>query len=206
MIIIDLMFGEIIPVPDEMDWGLVYNTAIARSPFTGTSQVVELPGAFWTANLEWSILSIRDAYILEAMLAQTHGGRGALRIAEPGYCGYEYTPIVSDPDQSGNILVTAGWPLSHQNIMYPGDRFSFVGSNGMDEMHIVTSVVSSDAAGYASIAFEPPIRSSPAQGASVEVKNPKVIMRPMERPGVFRSVKKYKTLRLSLEEVLFAWD
>lgn len=79
-------------------------------------------------------------------------------------------PSVNGSGQTGRSLVTHGWHPS-TTILYAGQ---YVTIN--DQLLQLTSDVTSNAAGQATISFAPAVRSSPADGAAIEFRNPYALM------------------------------
>jgi hypothetical protein len=66
--------------------------------------------------------------------------------------------------------------LPQINVLRAGDYLSYDAGSGR-QLHIVTTpTVRSDDAGLASIGIEPPIRTSPAAAAAIEITLPTCIM------------------------------
>jgi hypothetical protein len=84
------------------------------------------------------------------------------------------SPVVDGADQSGAYLRTSGWTRDVQ-VMAAGDYLSYDTTRGRS-LHMVVDDVRSDAAGVATLRIEPPIRTAPADGASIETDSPTCIM------------------------------
>lgn len=104
------------------------------------------------------------------------------------------TPRVDGASQSGNTLSTDGWEPA-ANIFNVGDFFHYATSAGQT-LHMVTADVRADGSGAAALPVEPPIRTAPADNATIEIDAPTCIMRladaasgaPSYQPGVFAGV------------------
>ncbi len=79
------------------------------------------------------------------------------------------TPLVVGASEAGNTLDTDGWPLGTADVMRIGDVFALAGLNQL--FRVVTSDVTSDGAGAATIDINPPILvgSSPANNAALTI-------------------------------------
>lgn len=162
--------------PNRTKWGLRSNTGAFVSPLSRATQTGEYPGAAWVATLTFDNLSEADARTLAAFLAQLRGASGRFylydhawqtpRGSAPG------SPVVSGAGQTGASLVTSGWTPSQSGILLPGD---YIGVN--DELKMVTATEDSDGAGGCTVNFEPPLRNSPSDGATITVTRPTAIMR-----------------------------
>lgn len=161
--------------PNESVWGLQANTQSFRSPFTGSVQTIEFSGARWVAELTFNNLTVADSRTLSAFLLQCRGSSGRFYLydhshSSPSGVGTG-TPKVKGASQTGRSLNTDGWTTSQTGILKAGDYFTV-----NDELKIVTADANSDVTGNATISFEPPLRSSPADNATITVTHPTTIM------------------------------
>lgn len=158
-------------LPAQFDWQLVSNTQTFQSPLSGAVQTVEMPGARWAAQFTLSTLDAADAAAWRVFTALLRGQSGRFtlhNLARPTPRGVATgTPVVSGAGQTGNTLATSGWTASTTGILKAGD---FIGVNG--ELKMVVADASSDGAGLATITFEPPLRSSPANLAAITTNKP----------------------------------
>jgi hypothetical protein len=147
---------------------LVSATAVATSPFTGTEQVQDWGGEWWEYGIEMARMNGRDGRQLSAFLTALGGPRGRFLFRDPTIRqpGLSFIPMVSGVGQSGGTLNTSGWPAS-STALFAGDFFS-LGSDQQTRLYQLTADVVSDAAGLATLAFVPKLRSAPADGAALE--------------------------------------
>jgi hypothetical protein len=119
----------------------------------------------------------RDGRRLSAFLAVLGGPRGRFlfRDLTIRQSGITLAPQVAGGFQTGTQLVTSGWPPSSTPLL-AGDFFS-LGTGAQTRLHQLTADVVADNAGQATISFVPRLRSSPANGASLEVVAPAVVLR-----------------------------
>jgi hypothetical protein len=158
-----------------MQFSLIPNTMFFESPLNGATQTTELPGARWKASFSWRNLTAADARILKAWLNKLSGRAGRFYLHD-----YTHetpsgtaagTPLVKGASQSGRTLITDGWTPNQTNLLLPGDYFG-VGS----QLCIITAPISSDGSGNATLQFESPLRSSPADNAVITINKPTAIM------------------------------
>lgn len=175
-----LNWNPVIPVPNDFSMGLAANTQSGgRSPFDGTEQTLELPGARWVAELRWRNLDIAEWRTLTAFVAALGGRAGRFwwpvesRFPRRGTAGG--TPLVNGAGQTGRTLLTDGWGAGTAFLM--GDIFVYVDPAGRPIMHQVTADVTV-AGGAASIPITPPIRRSPADNAALLLVNVSPLWRP----------------------------
>ena len=137
---------------------------------------MELPGSRWAVSLEYRNISEPDARALKAFFAKLRGMAGRF------YCHDFSHPLpagtasgigkVKGTSQAGSSLVTDNWPASQPRLFAAGDYFTVNG-----ELKIITQTVSSDSSGEATLVFEPPLRSSPADNADVVTSSPAATFR-----------------------------
>lgn len=171
-----LTFPTLSAAPAVCRFSLVPNTQRFESPLNRTVQTVELPGARWTATLEFRGISHADARTLKAFFAQLRGMAGRFYLGDYSHRtpagSAAGTPLVNGASQTGSSLITDGWTPSQSNLLLPGD---YIGVNG--ELKIITAACSSDGSGNATLTFEPPLRAAPLDNAPITVAAPKCTMR-----------------------------
>ncbi len=163
-------------IPSASEFLLVSNTQIFESPLSGHVQSLELPGARWRANLTFDKLSEADGRDLAGFLAALRGRSGTFTLHDhsllsPRGVGTG-TPLVNGASQTGSTLITDGWTVSTPGIMKTGDLFQ-IGN----ELKILTADVASDSGGNATLIFESPIRTSPAENSAIIINSPKALMK-----------------------------
>ena len=163
-------------LPASFDWQLISNTQAFQSPLSGAVQTVEMPGARWAAQFSFSALDANDAAVWRAFMAQLRGQSGRFTLwnmARPIPRGIATgTPVVSGAGQTGNTLTTSGWTPSTAGILRVGD---FIGVNG--ELKMLVADAASNGSGLATLTFEPPLRSSPANAAPIVTTRPTAVFK-----------------------------
>lgn len=153
--------------PTAVEWILKSNTQSFVSPLTGATQTLSLPGDKWAFTFIYDYVSREDADTLSVFVAQLRGMGNRFKTGNParsiilGAGGG--TPLVKGASQTGASLLTDGWPNS-TTVLKAGDYFEV-----NSEYKIVAADVTSDGSGNATITFEPPLRSSPADNAPITV-------------------------------------
>lgn len=173
-----LNFPSAMPLPSSNEWLLRSRTQHSISELDGTVQTIALPGAYWFCTVSYTTLNATRWRALEAFLASLEGAAGRF------YFGPQHaktpvgtgagTPLVQGASQTGSSLITDGWTPSSA-ILKAGDYFHFDVS-GKRELKIVTSDVTANGSGVATIAFKPPIRTSPADNAPIVTSSPSCVM------------------------------
>jgi len=164
-------------------FGLQPKTQTFSSPLNGAVQTLELPGALWFGTFTLPLMKIDTAAEWQAFLVNLMGASGRFYGFDPTrtsprgiYSAASDTPLVNGASQTGNSLTTDGWRLSGTGLLLPGDYFE-VTANGVKELHMITAQVDSDAGGVATLTFNPPLRNSPLDNATIVLTDPKVEMR-----------------------------
>ena len=160
--------------PAEASERLIGLTQTHESPFDGTMQTLELPGARWEFTVTWPTLSPDDRRELAAFLARLRGRAGRFTYGpfwSPRRATVVGVPIIWGDGQSGSVLVTASWPQFIQ-VMRAGDWLSYIDTSGRRRLHQVVQDAFSDAGGAANLQITPPIRRAGAWGAAVEINAP----------------------------------
>lgn len=156
---------------------LVSATAVATSPFSGSEQVQDWGGEWWDYAIEMARTNGRDGRRLSAFLTALGSPRGRFLFRDPTIRqpGFSFTPVVVGGLQTGGTLNTSGWPAS-TTPLFAGDFFS-MGSDQQTRLYQLTADVISNTAGLASLSFVPRLRTSPADGAALQIAAPAVLLR-----------------------------
>jgi len=85
--------------------------------------------------------------------------------------------------QTGNILNVQGFESDKIGRLKAGDYFQ-LGSGAAAQLYQVTEDANSNASGYATLVFEPPIRTAPADGAVLTITGAKCAFRLIEDADV----------------------
>lgn len=85
------------------------------------------------------------------------------------------TPLINGASQTGADIVTDGWAPSAM-IFEQGDFFCYDTTAGRT-LHMVVEYTESDINGEATLSVEPPIRTSPADNAALNISTPTCVMR-----------------------------
>jgi hypothetical protein len=137
------------------------------SPLSGAVRSVARAAGRWRLEMSFPPMKPAQAQKLEAFLWRLDGAahRAVLRDFSYRRQGTGAgTPVVNGANQTGYTLATSGWTAGGTQL-YAGDR---IGVNG--QMLVVAEDFSS--AGSGTITLAHPLRSSPDDGAAIEVSNP----------------------------------
>lgn len=163
-----------------MSWRLVQPAQVNVSGWTGKRQVVASGRGWWECQFGLPpIVGTTNANAWRAFMGQARGGANDFQVpVDPtAQSSAVATPLVDGANQIGRSLVTDGWPVS-TTVLYAG-QFVTVG----DQLLQLTSNITSNGSGQATISFEPAIRVSPADNAAIEFKNPYCLMYLVEDPS-----------------------
>jgi hypothetical protein len=162
---------------ENLERRLLASVAAATSGFTGSQQVQDWGGEWWEFTFEMAFTRGRDGRRLSAFFAGLGGMRGQFLFRDPsaGRSDILADPIVSGGGQSGNALVTSGWAPSSPALEI-GDFIS-LGSDADTRFHQITEDADADASGAATLQITPRLRSSPLNGAALEIIAPAVLLR-----------------------------
>lgn len=155
--------------PSSVSWRLVSNTQRFTSKFNQATQTVRFPGSLWRASMTFSKLDDYEARAVESIIVTLDGGAGRIWMGDYGRWGRpeQGTPVVAGVNQTGFSLNTSGW-TPNTIVALRGDYFQ-IGN----EMKLLTTDVVSTAAGLAVLNFGPMLRTSPANGTAINLRNPR---------------------------------
>lgn len=147
-------------------WGNTANNTVFRSPLDQAAQVLELPGAKWVASYVLPPMERANAAAWQSFLMKLRGRANQFYGYDPDARSPRGTgagaPTVNGASQTGTSLVTDGWTAS-QTVLKVGDYFAYDITGGAGrQLHMVVADAVSDGTGQATLTFEPPIRTSPA--------------------------------------------
>lgn len=185
------------PKPSGMAWRLVMPSQVNVSPYTGARQVVSSNRGWWECTMSLPpIVTTASIKPWRSFIAKSRGSANNFQVpVDPtAQSSLSETPQVDGANQIGRTLNTDGWPAS-TTCLSAGD-FITIGNQLLQ----LTEDITSDSSGDASISFEPAIRTSPADDASIEFKNPFALMYLTEEPVLDVSSGEIYSLSLSLRE------
>lgn len=150
--------------------------AVVASPFTLQQQVQDWGGRAWAFDIAMPPFSGAEARAMSAFFDVVAPTRRAFLFADPTLHQQVIgVPVVDGAGQTGSTLAVRGL-LASFPALAAGDFFSL--GTGLDtRFYRVTADASADATGRATLSIAPPLRSSPANGAPVNVTAPQVLLR-----------------------------
>lgn len=167
------------PKPSGMQWRLVMPAQNNVSGWTGQRQVLASNRGWWECSVTLPpIVGRAAARPWKSFIAQARGMANDFRVpVDPTpQSALTNTVLVQGAGQIGRSIVTDGWPNS-TTVLSAGDYVT-IG----DQLLQLTANVTSNGSGVATLTFEPPIRTAPADNAPVEYKNPYALMYFVEEP------------------------
>lgn len=186
-------------------FGLNVNQSVFTSEISRKIQVQQhAAGATdrWEGIFTTPHLSAVQHRALTAWLVSLRGREGTILIPDPdrkvpfGLPGAS-VPLVKGASQTGVALITDVWDISTNGLLLPGDRFQLAGINQYFEL---TERVDSDGSGDSTLAFEPALRTSPADNAPLTIQTPKLLAR------LTSNVSAWETDHTKSGPITFAWE
>lgn len=174
-------------VPRKMEWKLVSNNRVFTSPFTGSTQVIEVPGTKWQLKITIPPLTQPQALSMKSFLTQLRGQVNSFRIYD-----YSNPQVVQDSENivielaageitSGNYFINFRGGTANTKILSAGE---WIGIG--DELKMVSSDVAADGNGKGKISLEPFVRGTYADGIAIKLIKPTSLMR-LKKPEVMWS-------------------
>ncbi|MCE9679620.1 hypothetical protein LZP69_10655 [Shewanella sp. AS1] len=187
--------------PTQCDWRLVHRTRAFSNPYNNQVQTLSLPGAYWEANLTFSNLSRAQGAKLHSFVASMRGMAERTQLHDHAISNPSFAsaPQVLGGGQAGKQL-NVTWLA---NAILPAGHYIQVGS----QLLVLTADAVADAGGACTFTFEPALRASPANGATVTLDTPQATMRFIDdNQGMRRSSKKLvlSSVSLSFVEDIYA--
>jgi hypothetical protein len=185
------------PKPNGMSWRLVMPSQTNVSDWTGRRQTIASGRGWWECQLSLPpIVGTANVNAWRSFIAKSRGRANDFQIPvdATAQSAATATPLVNGAGQTGRTLTTDGWPLS-STVLVAGQ---FVTIN--NQLLQLTENVTSNGSGVATLTFEPPIRTSPADNAAIEYKNPYCLMYFVEEPTLSVENGYVYSLSLNLRE------
>lgn len=185
------------PSPRNMAWRLVMPSQTNVSEWTGARQTMSSGRGWWECMISLPPIVGASAFApWRSFIAKARGSANEFRVpVDPTSQGDSLpaTVQVNGANQTGRTLVTDGWGANGLKLI--AGQFVTVSDQLLQLTADVTSV-----SGSATLSFEPPLRSSPADNASIEVRNPFALMHFTEEPSYNVDLANVYDLSLSLRE------
>lgn len=162
----------------------------SQSVFTGATQVYQHQGEWWEGEVTFKTMRRADAALVQSFLAQLRGMRGTFLYGDPdalalGRMGAGGTINVNGGGQTGNALNVDGMTPS-TTILKAGDYFQ-LGTGASSKLYMCTEDLTSNGSGVGVLNFEPKLKSSPADNASVITTSPRGVFRLAENIAEWRA-------------------
>lgn len=159
-----------------MTWGRVFNNRAFTSPFSQSQQIKGAPGAYWKCTLNFPSLSREQERVLSTFVGKLQGMAGTFRLRPwtrpPG--PFVGNAVVDGGGQAGAQIVTRNWNVS-TTVLRMGDYITV-----NEQLLEVLDDVNSNAQGVAVIAVSPWLRMPPANGSTINYREPYAVMRLMQ--------------------------
>ncbi len=185
------------PKPSGMQWRLVMPAQNNVSGWTGQRQVIASNRGWWECSFTLPPIVGRTAINpWRSFIAQARGMANDFQVPvhPTAQSTLSNTVLVQGAGQTGRSIITDGWPNS-TTVLSAGDYVT-IGNQLLQ----LTANVTSNGSGVATLTFEPPIRSAPADNAAVEYKNPYALMYFTEEPTLSAEIGDVYTLSFQFRE------
>ena len=156
-------------------FSLISNTQVFESHLNKSTQTYELPGARWHYTATWENLFDEDYFLLKSFILKCRGRAGR-------FYGYDHTSKVITGSANGTGTVYGAAQVGRSIItewdttevigdwLNPGD-YCTIGS----ELKMIVEVIPLAVTGLATLVFEPPMRSSPADASAIVILEPTAV-------------------------------
>lgn len=150
--------------------------AVVTSPFTLQAQVQDWGGRRWEYDIALGAAQDLAGRRISVFFDALSGSIGRFIFADPSIVqSVGGTPLVKGAGQTGSALVID--ELTPSALAFRAGDFFSLGTGADTRLYRVTADVTANGAGEASLPIIPPLRSSPADNAQLEVAAPKVLLR-----------------------------
>lgn len=187
----------------EVQWGLETNSQITlESPLNRSVQRIVLPGARWLATFTLPPMKESEDTFddWKAFLMQLKGSVNTFQAYPPHRSTPKGvatgTPLVNGASQTGTSLATDGWTAGVTGILKTGDYFSV-----NNELKQLVASANSTGGGGATLVFEPALRNSPADNATITTVKPYCLMRLVDDGQTIFSIDTSKIYQISFQAV-----
>lgn len=185
------------PKPAGMSWRLIQPAQQNISAWTGARQVMPSGRGWWECSITLPpIVGTSHVNAWRAFMGSAQGATNDFQVPVSPIAQSTATETarVNGASQTGRSLITDGWPPS--TTVLSGGQYVTINNQLLQ----LTSNVTSDASGNATINFAPAIRVSPADNAVIEYKNPYALMFFVDDPGYSVEPGMVYSISLSLRE------
>lgn len=185
------------PKPQTMSWRLVQPTQNNISGWTGKRQVIASGRGWWECEITLPpIVGTTNVNAWRAFLARTQGSANDFQIPVDvtAQSALPNTALTNGTNQTGRSIATDGWPNS-TTVLSAGQYITID-----NQLLQLTSNVTSNGSGQATITFEPPLRAPVADNTVIEYKNPYCLMYLTDKPAIAVEPGYVYNLSLSLRE------
>jgi hypothetical protein len=185
------------PKPAGMDWKLVMPSQNNISGWTGARQVLSSNRGWWECSITMPPI-VGDSAVSpwRSFIAQARGSTNDFQIPvhPTAQSTASETALVNGADQTGRTITADGFAAS--TTVLTAGQYVTIGNQLLQ----LTADITSDGSGNATLQFEPPIRTAPADNAAIEYKNPYALMYFVEEPTLSVVIGDVYTLSLNLRE------
>ena len=148
------------PAPSRLEWKLLDVASVSASVFSLARQAFAFPGAMWTVDLTFPVMTRANAQPFIAFLGALRGQYGYFTLGDRS----RRSPLGSGGSASAAAAISGAVTLGFTGSLNlkAGDLFQVQASGGKKRLHQATADVSSSP-----MAIWPPIREPLAGGESI---------------------------------------
>ena len=145
---------------------------ISDQSFVRQTQVND--GQQWIIEAQWDPMVRASAAAFVATLTSLNGGEGTFNFG-PFAANYTMrgegggSPKIKGASQTGQDIITDGWPDSETNVVLPGDYIAF--DNHLYQVLIASNSNASN--GAATLTLWPDVKTAPSDNAVITTSQPK---------------------------------
>lgn len=201
------------PVPSGLSLGLIANTQTSGpSPWTGTTQTLEMPGQRWGATLTFTEMEEAEWRVLAAFVWRLGGRAGRFAWGPPAMPrrGLRQPvdpagPTIREDQTSGPVVRSAGWQATGGFSFRAGDFLGWVDPAGRPQLHVAVDDTAPNSAGNGSFRVAPPVRRVPPPGTPINLVNPQAVWMLTQDfdPFEFQGSTVRSNAQLKIEEAIY---
>lgn len=183
------------------EWTLDENIGLSESVFTRRAQKVSLTAGTadrWTGTVSTPTLDATGVRTMNAFLVKV-GRYGLFELGHPDYSGPASGAAdgtVNGAGQTG-LTLNCTFPALSTKVLLAGEWLQFG-----DELKMVMADATTDVSGDVAVSIKPAIRTSPSNGAAVEINTPVATLQLLSDPGMITDDLKYGVANIAFQEAL----
>lgn len=188
-----------------IDISLRNSSAKNTSPFTYEEQVYDYGGAVWEISGSLPPMERDQAEVYTSFLMSLRGQVGTFLMSIAGAYQprgtWAGTPVVDGAGQTGDQLNIRGLTPNQTGAAKAGDFIS-IGTGNATRLYKVLADADADANGDMTVTIAPRLRTSPVDGATINVTSAKGVFRLTDQAASYQVNPNYYSMQFSCREAL----